>query len=66
LDIIIKTPPKRWCEEREYLNNLYIEKASEAGNFEEYVAELEHILSGHELEFYRMSERHTTQTIAIY
>ena len=57
LDVTIKTPPERWKEEQEYLQNLYIEKFCEARDLVEYVAKLEHILSEHGLESSRMSER---------
>lgn len=45
LDVSIKSPSERWQEEREYLQNLYIEKASEARELSERVAELERMLS---------------------
>ena len=61
LDITIKSPYERWQEEREYLQNLYIKKSREAHDLEDYVAELEHILSDHGLESSRMSERQRIQ-----
>ena len=61
LDITIKSPSERWLEEREYLQNLYIEKSREARDLEDYVAELEHILLEHGLESSRMSERQRIQ-----
>jgi len=57
LDITVKSPVERWQEERNYLQNLYIEKLCEARNLEEYVAELEHILSEHGLESSRMAKQ---------
>ena len=57
LDIALKSPPERWQEECDYLRSLYIEKFREARDFEEYVAELEHILLEHGLESSRMAER---------
>lgn len=57
LDVTVKSSSERWQEEREYLHNLYIEKTCEARNLEEYVAELEHMLSEHGLESSRMAER---------
>ena len=56
LDVTVKSPSERWPEEREYLQNLYIEKSRVAHDLEAYVAELEHILSAHSLESSRMSE----------
>lgn len=61
LDVTVKSPSERWPEEREYLQNLYIEKSREAHDLEDYVAELEHILSEHGLESSRMSERRRIQ-----
>lgn len=57
LNVTIKSPSERWKEEREYLQNLYIEKFCEARDLAEYVAELEHILSQHNLQSSRMSEQ---------
>lgn len=57
LDVTIKSPSKRWQEEREYLKNLYIEKSCEARDLKEYVAELEQMLSDHGLETSRMAKR---------
>jgi len=56
LDVTVKSASERWLEEREYLQNLYIEKFRVAHDLEDYVAELEHILSEHNLESSRMSE----------
>ena len=61
LDITIKSPSERWLKERKYLQNLYIEKSREARDLEDYVAELEQILSEHGLESSRMSERKRIQ-----
>lgn len=44
LDITIKSPAERWQEEREYLQNLCIEKLYIIRELEEYVCELEHML----------------------
>lgn len=49
LDIALKSPNEYWQEEREYLQNLYIEKCREAFDLEKYVAELEQTLSEHGL-----------------
>lgn len=57
LDVTVKSPSARWQEERDYLQNLYIEKFRQARDFEEYVAELEHILLKHGLESSRMADR---------
>lgn len=56
LDVTVKSPSERWLEERESLQNLYIEESRVAHDLEAYVAELEHILSEHSLESSRMSE----------
>jgi hypothetical protein len=61
LDITVKSPSEIWLEEREYLQNLYIEKSHKARDLEDYVAELEHIFSEHGLESSRMSERQRIQ-----
>lgn len=61
LDVTVKGPSERWLEECEYLQNLYIEKSREARDLEDYVAELEQILSEHGLESSRMSERRRIQ-----
>lgn len=61
LDVTLKSSSERWSEEREYLQNLYIEKSRVAHDLEAYVAELEHILSEHSLESSRMSERQRIQ-----
>jgi len=50
LDVTVKSPPDRWQEEREYLQNLYIEKACKVRELSEYVAELERMLLDHGLE----------------
>jgi len=61
LDVTVKNPSERWLEEREYLQNLYIEKSREAHDLEDYVAELEKILAEHGLESSRMAERRRIQ-----
>lgn len=61
LDVTVKSASERWLEEREYLQNLYIEKFRVAHDLEDYVAELEHILSEHSLESSRMSDRRRIQ-----
>lgn len=61
LDITVKSPSDRWCEEREYLKTLYIEKAAR------HVI-LRNMLPNwniYGLESYRMSERRTTRATAI-
>jgi hypothetical protein len=45
LDITIKSAFKRWQEEREYLQNLYIDKLNENRDLAEYIIKLEHMLS---------------------
>lgn len=57
LDVAVKSPSERWQEEREYLQNLYFEKACEARELAEYVLELERILSEHGLESSKMAKR---------
>ena len=61
LDVTVKSASERWLEEREYLQNLYIEKSRVAHDLEDYIAELEHILSEHNLESSRMSDRRRIQ-----
>lgn len=61
LDVTVKSSSERWSEERKYLQNLYIEKARVVHDLEAYVAELEHILSEHNLESSRMSEQRRIQ-----
>jgi hypothetical protein len=61
LDVTVKSASERWLEEREYLQNLYIEKSRVAHDLEDYIAELEHILSEHSLESSRMSDRRRIQ-----
>jgi len=61
LDVTVKSASERWLEEREYLQNLYIEKFRVAHDLEDYVAELEQILSEHSLESSRMSDRRRIQ-----
>lgn len=57
LDVTVKSPAERWLEEREYLQNLYIEKFCEVRELTEYVAEQERILSEHRLKSPKMTER---------
>lgn len=57
LDVAVKSPFERWQEEREHLQNLYIEKACEARELADYVLELERMLSEHGLESSKMAER---------
>ena len=61
LDVTVIGPSERWSEEREYLQNLYIEKSREIHDLKDYIAELEHMLSEHGLESSRMSERRRIQ-----
>ena len=57
LDVTVKSPSERWQEEREYLQNLFIEKAYEARELSEYILELERTLSEHGLESSKTAER---------
>lgn len=57
LDVTVKSPFERWQEEREYLHNLYAEKAHEARELHNYVLELEHMLFLHGLESLKMARR---------
>lgn len=50
LDITLKSQSKRWQDEREFLQNLYIEKCREARELTDYVAELEEMLAQNGLE----------------
>lgn len=44
LDVTIKSSSKRWHEEREYYQALYIDKSREINELEEYVEDLERML----------------------
>ena len=57
LDATLKGPSERWKEDRTYLQSIYVEKCCVARDLEEYVAELETMLSEHGLESSRMAER---------
>lgn len=57
LNITVKSAYERLLEDRDYLKNLYIEKYSEMHDLEEYIDELEHILSEHGLESVKMAKR---------
>lgn len=57
LDVTVKSPAERWQEEREYLQNLYAEKACEVRELADYILELERMLSEHGLESSKMAER---------
>ena len=61
LDVTIKSSFERWQEERDYLQNLYIEKFREVRELEDYVTELERMLSEHGFESSKMSERQQIQ-----
>ncbi|AFM41527.1 hypothetical protein Desaci_2592 [Desulfosporosinus acidiphilus SJ4] len=50
LDVTVKSPSERWAEEREYLQDLCIEKFREICILKEYISELEHKLLEHGLE----------------
>ena len=60
LDVTIKSPSKRWQEEREYYQNLYIDKCQELSKLEEYVKELECMLLTLNIKPFRMSEQKET------
>jgi hypothetical protein len=49
LDVALKSPSEHWHEEREYLQNLCVEKFREISLLKEYVSELEHKLQEHGL-----------------
>jgi len=57
LDVTIKSPSERWQEERECLQKLYFDKLYEVHELMDYVAELEHILSEHNLESSKMIQK---------
>lgn len=57
LVITVKSPFDRWEEEREYLRNLCIEKSRKIRDLEDYILELEHMLSENNLESSRMAKR---------
>jgi len=55
LDVTVKSLNECWQQEREQLQDLYIEKCSELIDLEEYIAELEEILSEHGIKSSRMA-----------
>ena len=57
LDVTLKSPSERRQVEREYLQNLYAEKAFEVRELEDYVLQLEELLLVHGLESPRMAKR---------
>ena len=57
LDITVKSSYECWQEEREQLQDLYIEKRSELNNLEKYIVELEEVLSEHGIKSSRMAEQ---------
>ena len=57
LDVTIKSPPKRWEEEREYYQALYIDKCHEVSKLEEYIEELERVLLTFNIKPFRVSEQ---------
>lgn len=57
LDLMIKSPSESWQEEREYLQNLCIEKCNEVYVLEEYISKLEHMILEHGLECSRVNYR---------
>jgi hypothetical protein len=61
LNVTVKRASERWQEDREYLQNLYIERSYEVYDLENYVAELEHMISGHGLESSRMAAKRITR-----
>lgn len=60
LDVTVKSPFELWQEEREYLQNMYLEKLRELKGLEKYIVELEQILLEHDLESPRMAKRKLT------
>ncbi len=57
LDVTIKSPSKRWQEEREYYQSMYIDKCQELSKLEEYVEELERMLLTLNIKPFRMTEQ---------
>lgn len=57
LDTTIKSQFEAWQKERDYLQKLYIEKCCESSEQQEYINELESLLSKHGLESDRMMAR---------
>ncbi len=57
LNITLQSPSELWQKEREYLQNLYIEKCHEARELADYVAELEWMLAQNGLESPKMAKR---------
>jgi hypothetical protein len=56
IDVTIKSPSERWLIEREYLQNLYIDKCHEIRELEDYIEELENVLLEPNLKPYRMKK----------
>jgi len=57
LDVSLKSPEERWQDEKDYLQDLYIENLNELRNLEDYVIELERIIFDRGFETQEMIER---------
>jgi len=57
LAVTVKSLYECWQQERDQLQDLYIEKCSELSNLERYIAELEEIISEHGIKSSRMAEQ---------
>ena len=57
LDVKLRSPEERWKDEKEYLQDLYIEKLNEVRDLEDYIIELEKIIFNHGLETQEMIEK---------
>ncbi len=62
LDITVKSPSERCQEERDYLKTLYREQALTIRDFEDYIAELEHMLAENGLKTPRMTKQRTKES----
>lgn len=56
LDVTIKSPSERWQIEREYLQNLFIDKCREIVKLEDCIEGLKNMLLEHDLETYGMKK----------
>lgn len=58
MDVTIKNPSEYWQVEREYLQNLYIDKCREISELEDYIEKLEKMFLEHDLVPYTMIKQH--------
>ena len=61
LDISVNSPSERWQEECEHLQTLYVEQSLKIRDLEDYIQELEHMLTKNGLETPRMAKQRTEE-----